>query len=309
MNFGDTFGDSCGGNNALNKLARRANIDTSVTNQLRTGSDASQFLKPTYRSVDQRLETGYREFQQQGSSSFQPELPGFLPEQGQWIDRFREMNLDGNAQSLHFEQPSANSSLTPSAWRNEFLQNNQHVQQQQQYTPGGHTASYRPQTQFSAPMVQMPRQASAPPPQQDYSAVDAAFEEIEDQLAQQPVNTLPQESALQPTNEEDKIKFAQLAKSVFMTMSKPPSDVSQETNAKFQNSNFLKLMSRISTREVEISEQKDKFIDSQGRDIRDMLPDPLKDIKQEGLASLGPFDSAQQVYSQMGEELRPSMWQ
>ncbi|KAG7849496.1 hypothetical protein KL940_002526 [Ogataea angusta] len=310
MSFSNAFGDSCGANNALSKFTQRANVDNSLTSQLRANSDSQRLLTPPHQTVDQQLESEYRAFQQQTPSlqpSFQAPLPPAAIEQNQWVDHFRDMNLHDTPEAQNYQHVQ-NRSVHSTQWRHEFAQSQQ---QQQQQREAGDTygTAFRMLTgapQLATPIA--PQVVPATTGQQDFSALDAAFDELEHEMHDEAMDE-QQAEQVKPQNEDDKIKFAQLARSVFLTMSQPPADVSKQTSDKFQKSNFLKLMNRISTREVEINENRDKFVDAQGRDIRDMLPDPLKDIKEEGLAGLGPFASAQQVYSQMGDELRPSMWQ
>ncbi|KAG7694684.1 hypothetical protein KL951_003861 [Ogataea haglerorum] len=309
MSFSNAFGDSCGANNALNKFTQRANVDNSLTSQLRANSDSQRLLTPPHQTVDQQLESEYRAFQQQ-TPSFQPSFQAAVPpatiEQNQWVDHFRDMNLNDTPEAQTFQHVQ-NQSVHSTQWRYDFSQSQQ--QQQQREAADAYAPAFRMRT--GPPQVATslaPQVVSATTVQQDFSAVDAAFDELEHELRDEAMNE-QQAEQVKPQNEDDKVKFAQLARSVFLTMSQPPADISKQTSDKFQNSNFLKLMNKISTREVEMSEDRDKFVDAQGRDIRDMLPDPLKDIKEQGLAGMGPFASAQQVYSQMGDELRPSMWQ
>ncbi|CDK28585.1 unnamed protein product [Kuraishia capsulata CBS 1993] len=99
--------------------------------------------------------------------------------------------------------------------------------------------------------------------------------------------------------EAEKIKLAEIARNVFTSMTTGTSTT--DTISKFQNSNFLKLMEKVAQRQVEINPEGNKFIDQNGNDIRDLLPDPLRDIKE----AAEPFQSANEA--QPG--LRPSQWE
>ncbi|QPG74603.1 hypothetical protein FOA43_001935 [Brettanomyces nanus] len=146
---------------------------------------------------------------------------------------------------------------------------------------------------------------------------DSAFNNIEKQLSEHGNNIRVnnsemnvKEKTMGPIGEVDKIKFAQLAQSVFNTMnSASPKNASNEMNEKFKQSKFMNLMDRISKREVEINDKKDKFVDSQGHDIRDDLPDPLKDLRDTDLRDLGPYDSAKAVHEKLGKDLSSTAWE
>jgi len=110
-------------------------------------------------------------------------------------------------------------------------------------------------------------------------------------------------------DESEKEKFADIAKSVFDAMEKGSNHASAKTNDKFRNSKFLHLMDRISKREIEINENNDKFIDSRGHDIRDDLPDPLRDLRETDIHNAGPFEAAKEVGAKQGQHISPSDWE
>ncbi|VUG20249.1 DEBR0S6_11364g1_1 [Brettanomyces bruxellensis] len=111
------------------------------------------------------------------------------------------------------------------------------------------------------------------------------------------------------TDESEKEKFADIAKSVFDAMEKGSSHASAKTNDKFKNSKFLHLMDQISKREVEINKTNDKFIDARGHDIRDDLPDPLRDLRDRNLYEGGPFEAAREISANQGQQISPGDWE
>lgn len=98
--------------------------------------------------------------------------------------------------------------------------------------------------------------------EQEKQIFDDQFDQVERELQQ--ANTEKTTEMHSETSEYDKEQFAKTAKQVQESMLKGQSE---ETNAKFQNSNFLKLMSLISNRSVELDG--DKLVDrASGEDIR-----------------------------------------
>ncbi|ANZ74973.1 BA75_02720T0 [Komagataella pastoris] len=81
------------------------------------------------------------------------------------------------------------------------------------------------------------------------------------------------------SNDIETTKFAEIAQQVFNQMNNVDTTVSQKTEHKFKQSNFLRLMDKVAQREVEINSSGDRFIDQSGNDIRDYLPDPLSDLR------------------------------
>lgn len=128
---------------------------------------------------------------------------------------------------------------------------------------------------------------------------DSAFSEIENEIEEE-MPAVDDEPPAVIHSDEDKVKFAQLANSVFTMMNNTPKGVSTETAGKFKQSNFMNLMNRISNREVELSIGNDALVDSQGRDIHD------KALENLGLAS---FETARQRAQQWGVEAKASNWQ
>lgn len=95
--------------------------------------------------------------------------------------------------------------------------------------------------------------------------------------------------------DEDKTKFANLARSVFDIMNNTPKGVSLNTTNKFKQSGFMQLMNKISMREIEISNDKKKFVDQDGIDIRTNIDDPLHQLGADDEPLQSPFEAAMKV--------------
>lgn len=110
---------------------------------------------------------------------------------------------------------------------------------------------------------------------------DAKFDSHFDRLEKELVDSdLPMEQ-VDEADELEKERFAKAARQVKESMVSQKIVASEETTSKFQQSDFLKLMSLISNRQVEISKEGDKLVEkSSGEDIRYLLSDPLKHEKE-----------------------------
>lgn len=135
-------------------------------------------------------------------------------------------------------------------------------------------------------------------------------EEEEDQMVGSSVSqsTTKTETGNPGLNEEDKIKFAVLAKNVFNIMNNTPKGISSDTSDKFKQSSFMQLMNKISTREIEISNDKKKLVDQNGVDIRSRLEDPLRDLK-DNVALESPFEAALKVSENTALRVDSNSWQ
>ncbi|VEU22132.1 DEKNAAC103161 [Brettanomyces naardenensis] len=346
---------SCAGNNAINKFNARANLDTSLNNQLQSNGSSSQKqqgtsfnklnrVNPTLQNEFNRFgrEESFNEsvnsFGQQGQQSrLGPQgrlaYQGQVAQQGQfapqgqpaqqahgqqrWISDFQNLNINDQQRQQMMNQPGKASqwsmefnSMEQSQIRAQNSDNFQieasRIRSQISSIPQpslglGYGGMYRQNNENQVNQVnQVNRETSQP----DF---DSAFNEVEQQLRETPVEETKKGDA--PMMENDKIKFAEIAQSVFNTMNSSTGNVSKETNDKFKQSKFLDLMGRISKREVEINDQNDKFVDSQGHDIRDDLADPLKDLREEDLRGMGPFESAKVVHEKIGDHLTSSAWE
>lgn len=96
-----------------------------------------------------------------------------------------------------------------------------------------------------------------------------AFDEQFDRLEQELAQAETQAETHNELSDMDKEEFARTAGKVKETMLVDNPERSEETTQKFQQSNFLKLMSSIHERSVEISDEGDKLVDRSGQDIRE----------------------------------------
>ncbi|ODV86112.1 hypothetical protein CANARDRAFT_6609 [[Candida] arabinofermentans NRRL YB-2248] len=342
MSFLNNDAASCAANSALNKLHSHANLDRSLNHQLTANSNAQvsnsqQFTNfQKFSTIDNDLQNQYQNFssQQQQQQHFEPVNFEVSQQQQQksWINDFQQLNIDSNHINQHqFVQQESHSnaqnqqmnstSLKPE-WLSEFSQTQQHQQMMETHDSfqsnvnrlGLQGGNMHYQTSFNRPIqYQQPAQQSQ---QQEQPAelvdFDSAFNDLETELNQDEMEVSQVEEEQKPNmmDEEDKVKFAKLAMSVFSTMNNTPASVTAETSSKFKNSNFLKLMNKISTRQIELNDNKDKFIDAQGNDFRDLLPDPLAGLRDGELNGMSSFESANMIHERLGgAEMRTSAWE
>lgn len=335
MSFLQNDPASCGGSNAVNKFNQRANVDSSLQRQLQLNSQ-QQGAQGSFNKlgrVDHRLQREYESFgAQQGrqwdqGQPIQQDRLGVQsghPDQ-RWVSDFQNMSINTGPQSQQ-------------GWKAEYIhrqgvQGPQGVQSVQQGVQGVQQGlDIQSQGQYyQSPAAMSSYQSMGGQYRQDLwsgsqsqsnvqsTVFESEFSAVEEELTrsnvqqdhpiqreQVPVEEPAAQASHEAIDESDKIRFAQIAQSVFNTMNTTPG-VSGTTSDKFKNSNFMKLMDRVSKREVEINDDRDKFIDSKGHDIRDDLPDPLRDLRESDLR--GPFESAKVVHEQMGDHLTSSAWE
>lgn len=221
---------------------------------------------------------------------------GQTTENQQWAQDFNRLSLNNNPQMhqqpqqpqqlhqlLHQPLQQHQSGQVPMTnWSQQFLQNSK---QDTKFTPSFHQSSnfamHQPvlqqtnlqlvhpstgQTQFQQHEMQQE------PTQMDDKAFDSHFDKISKEIEQ-----MEQVEQLRLETDADKEAFARAAKQVENNMTSPNPLISNETVSKFQESSFLKLMSMISKREVEISSEGNKLVATgSGEDVRQYLSDPLK---------------------------------
>lgn len=272
-----------------------------------------------FNSINENLQYDFNQFNQQHQQPHQSfSNSGFIPQQqqqqqqhqsqfqnqanSQWINDFQKMNINNIPQEEHIQQlRQANQQ----GWINEFqsmqqMDSSQHQQQQMQQQNQQHQQQYNSNAfQMRSNMMlnnssMMYDQQQRTNLQQQQSNIETddmydMFEQVENELNE--LKTLVKEEEKQKEeemnkDESEKILFAQIAKNVFNTMNgtNKNNTINSNTSQKFQNSNFLKLMQKIGERKIEINNEGNKFIDENGNDIRDYLPDPLKDLKDSDLS-------------------------
>lgn len=272
---------SCGPTNALTSLSKHAQRDNSLQNEFihrNAGNQPQRFRQGS--QVDARLNN---EFQQFNETNFV--APAFQQQQHQ------HQNQQHHNQQLHNQQhhnPAwvqdfSNLSLQQpkqgaiqNDWHKQFMQ--QH-QPQQQYVQQHHQVSQPFGMNYTRGMHmnQAPHMAHETPqmehPQVDFdSQFDMVEREMEGRMDDPTLDT-----------EHDKAQFAETARQVESSLRAAESRL-PEMSDKLQNSNFLKLMSSISNRQVEL--EGDKLVNADSKqDIREEisqhLSDPLADMKRE----------------------------
>ncbi|CAH6722199.1 hypothetical protein CLIB1444_08S04104 [[Candida] jaroonii] len=119
--------------------------------------------------------------------------------------------------------------------------------------------------------------------------------ELTDQQFEQEFKLLEQEHQENETKvgNQDNEQFADAAKKIKQTL---------ESNGKFKNSNFLKLMSSISNKTVELNDQGDKLVDQQGNEVK---LDEMETDLDENQANQTVVDTEQIDYHQTPHEFVP----
>lgn len=283
-------------------------MDNSMNRQLQAAGiqeNIPQNAFNRFKRTDQQLQNEYNQFASQKPSSQgfagssinerQSISPQFQQRQNgseQWVSDFQRMSIQDNGiqrqqvQMITNARQSANIIGQSRQWSSEFGQMERRETQMQnsdnfnvQSANNVFTQSYLGSTGIVGNMYQHDNMATGinhQAPANHDSEFDSAFADVESQLASQNQQNTAKDTNMDETQKE---KLAQIAQSVFDTMTQSSANVPQETSEKFKNSKFLNLMDRIAKREVEINDKHDKFIDSKGHDIRDDLPDPLRDLR------------------------------
>lgn len=294
---------SCGPSNALQNLNKHTQRDTSLQHEF---VNRPQQAAPAFRQnqhVDPRLNSEFNQFAQAGEFA-QPVFQGQLvqtafqqqqhqfqqqpqthqpqkqqPHKLSWVNDFSNMSLQGAPQKLD--------------WHQQFLQQ----QPAQVHRPMGQAPMYRMQQnlQPSYAVGQIPSEHKEVHYMEQSKQLDDQFDQLEKELAER-----EKTEEMQQGNDVEKEAFANSARQVRDLMMKA-NQQSTETTEKFRQSEFLKLMTSISDRQVEISNEGDSLVHkATGQDIREHLPDPLQDVRQEtgheatdedvGAVAGGPYD-------------------
>lgn len=302
---------SCGPTNALAQFSKHTQRDTSLQHERQ--HFAGQNEQNAFRNgpgLDANLNVDFQRFNQGNSVDFQPqgfhaqqfhgqpmansinasENIGFRGENGQgWVLDFRGLSLEG--QGSNQVQNRMQNAGPKSDWHRQFmqkmqlqnLQGQQNFQGQQQYNVQNLRGNmgqqqFQPQQQFQ---TQFQQHDNLNLMDFDEQALAKEFDMVEQELelhAQE--NEVQQMPELD--NETEKEQFAAAARQVQQSMMSNHTQQSQETAQKFQQSGFLKLMTQILDREVEISNDGEKLVSkTTGEDIRQYLSDPLKHERED----------------------------
>lgn len=324
---------SCGPSTALQNLSKHAQRDNSLQHQRhqhpqQQGPSIHQFRQG--QQIDSRLNADFKQFnsgndfansfmnqmnikpsmqqqqqqQQQHQHQHQHQQPG-------WVNDFSNLSIQQQQQQQQHRHQQNQG--TKSDWHQQFMQqqsqsnNLQHQSNFQQMTPNYAMGSYqmRNGTTTMTPMFQNQTEHQQQHKfEEEQRAFEKQFDLIEKQLQNEPVTT--EENINQ---DEAKEEFARIARKAETSMKTIDSHDS-EMNEKFQNSQFLKLMSSIGNRKVEL--EGDKLVTSDSKeDIREKgIPETTTTTptitssmnSQEAQFRLqGPSnpDSARQMYDQI----------
>lgn len=281
--------------NALSNLSKYAQTDNTLRNEAsrrNIGNQPQQFKSQV--GVDHNLNQEFNKFTRSNNNTFannfmeqiqhqRVQIGDHSQRENGWVQNFSQLSLNQNP-VLGDREVNHQSNLlnqSGSAWHEQFMKHNhQHNTinpslQNHQYTPA-YNQDFRMMNNNMGPIysqnTNLTEHKEVHKLEEELKAFENHFEMIEKELNEQSMQQEPLDF------ETDKDKFAETAKQVHNTMIN--SDTSAETNSKFQNSNFLKLMTAIGNRNIEL--EGDKLVStSNGEDIRQHLSDPLKDFRQE----------------------------
>lgn len=280
---------NCGPSNALQNLSKHTQRDNTLQNEIIRNQPQQGNGFRNQAIVDQRLNQDFQQFSNgQAFNQFQPEPVNqqfhqhhrqhnqaqhsqHHPQQG-WVQDFSKMSI--NQQPRH-QAGNIQNGKVQNDWHQQFMnQTSQHPAQnnvayQPQHQMGGFRMNMR--TNLSNSLYQtrgnVPEHKEMHKMEEENQIFDAQFDQMERELQHENMSNEQTAEVQMDGNEFEKEQFAKTAKQVQESMLKGEN---AETNAKFQNSNFLKLMSSISNRSVELSAEGDKLVSKQsGEDIRD----------------------------------------
>ncbi|CUM51049.1 unnamed protein product [Debaryomyces tyrocola] len=280
---------NCGPSNALQNLSKHTQRDNTLQNEIIRNQPQQGNGFRNQPIVDQRLNQDFQQFSNgQAFNQFQPEPvhqrfhqhhrqhnhaqhSQHHPQQG-WVQDFSKMSI--NQQPRHQARNMRNGKVQ-NDWNQQFMnQTSQHpvqnnVAYQPQHQMGGFQMNMR--TNLSNSLYQtrgnIPEHKEMHKMEEENQIFDAQFDQMERELQHEQMSNEQTAEVQMDGNEFEKEQFAKTAKQVQESMLKGENT---ETNTKFQNSNFLKLMSSISNRSVELSAEGDKLVSKQsGEDIRD----------------------------------------
>lgn len=287
---------SCGPSTALQNLNKHAQRDNSLQHQRhqhpqQQGASIHQFRQG--QQVDSRLNADFKQFNSGNdfANSFMNQMnikPSMQQHQHQqhqhqqhqqqqhqqqhqhqqpaWVNDFSNLSIQQQHQHLNQQQNQG----AKSDWHQQFMQQQQpntlqHQSNFQQMTPNYAMGSYQMRNTATTMTPMFHNQTEHQQQhklEEEQRALEKQFDMIEKQLQNESVTT--EENTNQ---DEAKEEFARIARKAETSMKTIDSHDS-EMNEKFQNSQFLKLMSSIGNRQVEL--EGDKLVTSDSKeDIRE----------------------------------------
>lgn len=328
---------SCqGAANPLNKFIETSNGNQDLNNfqNINNQNNLSRQNIHNYNNIDRSLQNDFNNFAETTPASLNSNIiPNSISvnnthhiqysnhvanntQQTEWIQDFNDLSLQDGRQ---YQQMG----LNPSLQQQQQQQQQAHQQRMHYQLPNqiqNQRLNLNTSRSYTSRLTSNSQQQTQQQdiPQQDFDEInnkfDDMFNEVENDINKDQ-NTQSNEeedaSINTPNDEEDKIKFAMLAQNVFNVMNNTPKHVSSNTSDKFKQSGFMQLMRRISSREIEISKDKKKFVDQNGIDINSnvnqTLPNPLNSVHSDITDSA--FDSAVKIGQKESIKVESSAWQ
>lgn len=298
---------SCGPSNALSQLSKHTQRDSSLQNDFAGRQNYPQ--QNGFRShggIDNNLNQDFQRFAA-GGVALEPQFAAQTPQRHQhmsgqplqmgsrgnqaWVQDFNGLSLgDRGTQSLAPQKSAWHQQFMKQNGQNVQTQSHHHMLQEQRHSQLQYQNQFQGQFQgqFQSQMPMFDQQFRQFGHEHESNIQvsgtdmdDAKFDSHFDRLEQELVDSEMPMEQVDEIDELEKERFAQAARRVKESMISEKILASEETTSKFQQSDFLKLMSLISNRQVEISKEGDKLVEkSSGEDIRSLLSDPLKHEKE-----------------------------
>lgn len=253
---------SCGPSSALSQLNKHAQRDTTLQNE------AARNRPQQFRSgpgIDARLNRDFSAFSSGRTQGIDTPVAQMPVPQGmrehtkspEWVNSFNSLSL------LQSHTP------VQSDWLQQFMGSAQNTQQLANAGVAGYAEAMpmqrRPMFMPAMQMQQAPLHAE--PQGISDEAMDLQFRQMEQELEEQEV---------QEAGPDKNESFAEAARQVRESMTH--NGASEETQAKFGQSNFLRLMEQISENKVGLNAENDKLVERS--DIAAHLSDPLRHERQ-----------------------------
>ncbi|KAI5963117.1 uncharacterized protein KGF55_002909 [Candida pseudojiufengensis] len=316
---------SCGPSSALQNLNKHTQRDTSLQHQrLHLNGPQQQGIHQFRQKhqIDSNLNNDFKHFNQSSNghdfaSSFLQQMnrpqfnqqaePNMKLQQNQqgWVNDFsnlsiehQKLNQQHNNWNQQFNQQRSSQQLGPIREQQQQHQPQQHNYHHahQQYHPNYSMGNFQDRLQMNAiPQYnQQSEHQEMHKLQNQHQQFENEFDILEKELSEQQQEQQASEIAVDDLD-SDKEKFAQTAKLVESSMNQINSQDSN-MNEKFQNSEFLKLMSSISNKQVEL--EGDKLVNSENKqDVREVGV-PQTTINQQSENVQGETQSTQNVSTQ-----------
>lgn len=275
------------------------NIDSSIQHEFDNFSSPGHNFQLNNELSHQKMELN--EFAQPFSHQMSMQ---HQPQQNSWVSDFRSFSLSDSAPQIsQHQQQQPNQRQQMSNFAHPLSSLNRHTTHIQ--SPNMSISSNHQNVGLEHPSTTSLKELN--------NEFDNAFTEVENEInivsSTQNQSSIEEEESTKVVNdEEDKIKFAILAQNVFNMMNNTPKHVSSSTSNKFKQSGFMQLMNKISNREIEVSNDKQKLVDQNGKDIRSDLSDPLANLQINDLLD-SPFNSALKVSQNTVVKVDLNSWQ